>query len=56
MTDTKTKIETYINKFPLIVEPCEYCANKKNDRYQEECSECCYFYASHFIYKIEECN
>lgn len=54
MTEQSKKLkvlESYINDVPLIIDPCKLCKNKVNGRYQIECGECCYYYASKFEIK-----
>lgn len=54
MTEQMKKLkvlESYINDVPLIVDPCRLCKHKVNGRYQNECGECCYYYASKFEIK-----
>lgn len=44
----KKTLEKYINDFPSVIDPCELCKNKINGRFQIECKDCCYYYASNF--------
>lgn len=46
--DIRSTIERQVNNYMNSLDPCGICSNKKDDRYDEVCLECCYYYGSSF--------
>ena len=47
--------ENYINDVPNIFDPCKLCVNwDEKTCYNEDCRECCWYYASKFKLKEKE--
>lgn len=51
MENFKRNIEKYINDYQKIINPCPMCSHYEKEIYDYDCSECSYFYASHFELK-----
>ncbi len=47
--------EKYINDYQKIINPCPMCSHYEKEIYDYDCSECSYFYASHFELKSTQC-